>query len=184
MKESMNKITVTKEEIVLRLVDAIGELISELEGAELLSIGVHGQLGVTLEWLDEDEDGTAENLVVGIICTSGSLADRRRVDETSDFVDYVPLRVFVGVSNSDFDIDEVLEEWNEKLPDEEDDEVDEDNPTARIHRFQNLLVGTPKLWPLARQSLEQRIDQEFLGNLLQLAEDWLGRQQAKLDDEA
>jgi len=180
----MKKITATKEEIVVRLVDEIRELISALEGSELLSIGVHGRLGVTLEWLNEDEDGTAENLVVGIICTSGSLADRHRVDETSDFVDYVPLRVFVGVSDSDFDIDEVLEEWNEELPDEEDDEVDEDDPTSRIDRFESLLVGTPEVWPLARESLEQRIDQEFLDSMSRLVEDWLGRQQAKLDDEA
>jgi hypothetical protein len=80
MKESMKKISVTKEQIVRDLVDEIRELISVSEGSELLSIGVHGRLGVTLKWLDEDEDGTAENLAVGIIPTSGSLADRHRVD--------------------------------------------------------------------------------------------------------
>lgn len=81
-------------------------------------------------------------------------------------------------------IDEALQESNEKLPDEKDYEVDEDDPTGRIHRFQGLLKGTPEVWPLARKSLKRRIDQELLDNLSQLAENWLGKQQFKLDGEA
>lgn len=179
----MNIITVTENAIVLRIADELRELISEADGSDLLEIGVHGRLGLTLEWLDDDKEGTADNLFVDIIFTSGSLTDRHRVDQAPDFVDYLPIRRLVGMGDTDSDIDEVLQEWNEELPAEEDDDVDEDDPTGRIHRFEELLEGTPAVWPLARESLRRCIDQDVLDDLSQLVEEWLGQQQHKLDNE-
>ncbi|MGI4778328.1 MAG: hypothetical protein ACRYGA_09455 [Janthinobacterium lividum] len=180
----MEKITATEKEIVPLIVHEFREWISNADGADLVRFGIHGELGVTLDWLDDDEDGTVDNLVVGIISTSGNFTNRERSDETSDFADYLNCRLLVGLGDSDSDIDEVLQEWKEELPHEDDDEVDEDDPTGRIDRFESLLEGNPEIWPLARKSLNRRIDQDFLDDISQLVEEWLDRQRERLTDEA
>lgn len=178
----MQTINITAEQLGALIADEYRSWLTTEEVHELVNAAVNHKLGVSLEWVNADDEGTVDNLLIYIISTSGTSTYPHRSDDAPDFAGYLPYRPLVGISDSDQDIDDVLREWGVELPAEEDEEVEEDDPNGRIDRFTALIWDTPALWPQVRTSLANRIDGNILDDLTQFGEEWLDAENAKIDD--
>lgn len=178
----MQLINITAEQLGRLIADEYRSWLTTAEDHELVDAAANLKLGVSLEWVNADDAGTADNLLIYIITTSGTREFPHRSDDAPDFAGYLPYWPLVGITNSDEDIDDVLQEWGVELPAEEDEEVEEDDPTVRIDRFTTLIWDTPALWPQVRTSLANRIDGDVLSYFEQFASEWLDAEEAKIRD--
>jgi hypothetical protein len=86
----LKTIDLTPEQLALLIADEFRSWLSTAGGSDLVDAAVNYNLGLSIERVDSGKPGTADNVSIDIISTSGTIARPCRSDQATDFVGYLP----------------------------------------------------------------------------------------------
>lgn len=156
--------------------------LSDASGWTLAEVATTACFGVGLQWVTMmNAYGVVGEVDVEIIETSGTRAKPASNDRALGITGYLPDISLASTTNSGAKLDELLKRWGVALPVEQPGLDDDDDPWGRIERFKILIVSSPTLWPTVRDSLFERVDDDFSAALDDMAEGWLQEVRAKMN---